>query len=131
MLYYVYIISYTFFFLFHARPRASRISIVISCENCLLEVSVPFFFHYFSLCARARVHLFLPPPPLSFPLGKCHLVIRVCQVYVCNRPFSICTYLFHRVYLAVSQAYACTYMCIACMCICVRVYIGLYARTRT
>lgn len=122
MLYYVYIISYTFFF--HARPRASRVSIVTSCVKLSFGGIFPLLlliFFFFSL--YAHVHMCIYFFFSFFFSDKCHLWF-VYKVYVCiihSYVFTcICTsfmfYTYTYIYMRVST---CMCMCMrVCMCVC-------------
>ena len=129
MLYYVYIISYTFFFFFHARPRASRVSIVTSCVKLSFGGIFPFllriFFFFLSLCARAHVHLFFFSLFFFFQINvtcdsciKCTFVLSIPMFYTC-----ICTSFIHSCFIHIHvhiYMYVYIYMRI---CICIDVYV--------
>lgn len=128
MLYYVYIISYTFLFLsFTHVPGRLAFPLLYPVKIVFWRYLSPFF-SIISLYVHVHVCIYFPFfLPLSFPLGKCHLVIRVCQVYVCNRPFSM--------YLSVSRVTVCislfhkhtrVHICVLRVCVYVYVYVYVY-----
>lgn len=127
MLYYVYIISYTFFFS-RTSQGVSRFHCYILCKIVFwryLSPSSSHLFFFLSLCARAHVHLFFF---LFFFSDKCHLWF-VYKVYVCiihSYVFTcICTsfmfYTYTYIYMRVS----------ACMCMCMRVCVCVDPCVRT
>lgn len=128
MLYYVYIISYTFFFS-RTSQGVSRFHCYILCKIVFwryLSPSSSHLFFFLSLCARAHVHLFFFL--FFFFSDKCHLWF-VYKVYVCiihSYVFTcICTsfmfYTYTYIYMRVS----------ACMCMCMRVCVCVDPCVRT
>lgn len=129
MLYYVYIISYTFFFS-RTSQGVSRFHCYILCKIVFwryLSPSSSHLFFFLSLCARAHVHLFFFL--FFFFSDKCHLWF-VYKVYVCiihSYVFTcICTSFMFYTY---TYIYICVYqrVCV-CVCVCVCVLIRVCAR---
>lgn len=122
MLYYVYIISYTFFF--HARPRASRVSIVTSCVKLsfggIFPLLLLIFFFSLSMRTCTCASIFFS---LFFFSDKCHLWF-VYKVYVCIiHSYVLRVYALHScfihihiyIYACISvyvYVYACVYVCV-------------------
>lgn len=122
MLYYVYIISYTFFF--HARPRASRVSIVTSCVKLsfggIFPLLLLIFFFSLSMRTCTCASIFFS---LFFFSDKCHLWF-VYKVYVCIiHSYVLRVYALHSCFIHIHiYIYACISVYVyvyACVCVCV------------
>lgn len=127
MLYYVYIISYTFFFS-RTSQGVSRFHCYILCKIVFwryLSPSSSHLFFFLSLCARAHVHLFFFL--FFFFSDKCHLWF-VYKVYVCIiHSYVLRVYALHSCFIhihiyiyACISVYVCVYACV-CMCVLIRV----------
>lgn len=122
MLYYVYIISYTFFFS-RTSQGVSRFHCYILCKIVFWRYLSPSSSHLFFFSLYAHVHMCIYFFSLFFFSDKCHLWF-VYKVYVCiihSYVFTcICTsfmfYTYTYIYMRVS---ACMCMCMrVCMCVC-------------
>ena len=127
MLYYVYIISYTFFFFFSRTSQGvSRFHCYILCKivfwRYLSPSSSHFFFFSLSLCARSNVHLFFFP--LFFFSDKCHLWF-VYKVYVCIIHSYVLHVYMHFIHSFMFYTYTCTYIYV---CIYIYAYMYMYRR---
>lgn len=123
MLYYVYIISYTFFFS-RTSQGVSRFHCYILCKIVFWRYLSPSSSHLFFFSLYAHVHMCIYFFFSFFFSDKCHLWF-VYKVYVCiihSYVFTcICTsfmfYTYTYIYMRVS---ACMCMCMrVCVCVCV------------
>lgn len=129
MLYYVYIISYTFFFS-RTSQGVSRFHCYILCKIVFwryLSPSSSHLFFFLSLCARAHVHLFFFL--FFFFSDKCHLWF-VYKVYVCIiHSYVLRVYALHSCFIHI-HIYICVYQRV-CVCVCVCVYVCVDPCVRT
>lgn len=124
MLYYVYIISYTFFFS-RTSQGVSRFHCYILCKIVFWRYLSPSSSHLFFFSLYAHVHMCIYFFFSFFFSDKCHLWF-VYKVYVCiihSYVFTcICTsfmfYTYTYIYMRVS----------ACMCMCMRVCVCVLIR---
>lgn len=127
MLYYVYIISYTFFFS-RTSQGVSRFHCYILCKIVFWRYLSPSSSHLFFFSLYAHVHMCIYFFFSFFFSDKCHLWF-VYKVYVCiihSYVFTcICTsfmfYTYTYIYMRVS----------ACMCMCMRVCVCVDPCVRT
>lgn len=122
MLYYVYIISYTFFFS-RTSQGVSRFHCYILCKIVFwryLSPSSSHLFFFLSLCARAHVHLFFFLF-FFFQINvtcdsciKCTFVLSIPMFYVYMH-FIHVLYIYIYIYACISvyvYVYACVYVCV-------------------
>lgn len=128
MLYYVYIISYTFFFS-RTSQGVSRFHCYILCKIVFwryLSPSSSHLFFFLSLCARAHVHLFF----FLFFFFQINVTCDSCIkcTFVLSIPMFLRVYALHSCFIHI-HIYICVYqrVCV-CVCVCVCVLIRVCAR---
>lgn len=132
MLYYVYIISYTFFFS-RTSQGVSRFHCYILCKIVFwryLSPSSSHLFFFLSLCARAHVHLFF----FLFFFFQINVTCDSCIkcTFVLSIPMFLRVYALHSCFIHI-HIYICVYqrVCVCvCVCMCVCVCVDPCVRTR-
>lgn len=123
MLYYVYIISYTFFFS-RTSQGVSRFHCYILCKIVFwryLSPSSSHLFFFLSLCARAHVHLFF----FLFFFFQINVTCDSCIkcTFVLSIPMFLRVYALHSCFIHIHiYIYACISVYVyvyACVCVCV------------
>lgn len=127
MLYYVYIISYTFFFS-RTSQGVSRFHCYILCKIVFWRYLSPSSSHLFFFSLYAHVHMCIYFFFSFFFSDKCHLWF-VYKVYVCIiHSYVLRVYALHSCFIHI-HIYICVYqrVCV-CVCVCACVYVCVLIR---